>query len=532
MNANGATLAATADAASSVPADSSLPRWNARWRSHGIAFGLLVLGLIGLFWQDAHDMAVIWWNTDTFGHCLLIVPIVAWLVWQRRNELAHVAPAPSYAGAVFLVLGGLLWMLGEIASLDVVRQAALVGMIQASVLLVFGWRATLAMLFPVFYLSFLIPVGEQIVPAMQEFTADFCMWMLHVVKLPAVRDGVFISVLNNHFEVAEACSGVRFLIAMFALGTLCANLFFKTWWRRGLFLVLAIVVPIIANGFRAFSIIYIAHKTDMQYAVGVDHIVYGWVFFSIVMVILLLIGRTFADRWVDDPTFDPARLQWAPPAGTGLQPALLATVLGLAAAGLGYGYSQFVSSRTPEVQVAQIIIDPPAGWAATNTPGAPWKPNYVDNDAEAAATYYRDGKVVSIYLGAYNRQHDKAEIIGYGQGAVAPSEIWTWAQNLDDPHTQRQPVVPKAFQMNSAYGTRDVWQWYYVNGRIVTNDYAAKLESLKAKLFGGPLLSASLIVSAERFDRTQPVTPDMDEFMQAFGPVSERLPALLGQETR
>lgn len=530
MNADGATM--TAETAPPSMAD-GLQRWDARWKSHSIAYGLLVLGLIGLFWQDARDMAVIWWNTDTFGHCLLIVPIVGWLIWQRREELARVAPAPSYAGAIFLLFGGLLWMLGHVASLDVVRQAALIGMIQASVLLVFGWRATLAMIFPTLYLAFLIPIGEQIVPPMQEFTADFCMWMLGVVQLPAVRDGVFISVYDNHFEVAEACSGVRFLIAMFALGTLCANLFFKTWGRRIAFMALAVLVPIIANGFRAFSIIYIAHKTNMEYAVGVDHIVYGWVFFSVVMVILLLVGRTFADRWVDDPTFDPAKLQWTPPAGDSLRPAMLAAVLGLLGAGIGFGYGAYVDNRVPDRQVTQLSLDPPAGWSATNTPGPPWKPNYLENTAEAASTFFKDGKIVSVYIGAYDRQHDKAELVGFGQGPVAPAEIWTWAQNLSDPQTTRQAVPPKAFQINSNYGTtRDVWQWYFVNGRIVSNDYAAKLESLKAKLFGGPLLSATLIVSAERFDRTQPVTPDMDEFMQGFGPVAERLPALLEQGAR
>ena len=132
------------------------------------------------------------------------------------------------------------------------------------------------------------------------------------MNTPATIDGVFIDTPVGLFEVAEACSGVKFLVAMVALGTLVAHLCFASWKRRVAFMAAAIVVPILANGVRAWGTIYIAQSQGVEFAAGFDHIVYGWIFFALVIAAVLGASWRFFDRSPDDPLIDAAALEDSP----------------------------------------------------------------------------------------------------------------------------------------------------------------------------------------------------------------------------
>ena len=299
------TLETTADAsAEGAKPEKIRVRFSPIWRTYALAWLAVVAVVLFLFRAEAMSMVEKWENDETFGHAWLILPIVLWLVWMRRDILARVNPRPCWWGLIPMAGAALLWVVGDLARVAFVEQFALVFMIQASVLTVLGLAVVRTLLFPLVYLLFLVPFGDQIMPFLQDFTARFCVALLHWLEIPTYHDGIFISIPTGDFEVAQACSGVRFVIAMLAVGSLYANIAFKSPWRRAAIIVISLIVPVIANGFRAFGIIYIAHMTDSEYAVGVDHIIYGWVFFSIVMVAVLLIGRLFSDRWIDDPAVD------------------------------------------------------------------------------------------------------------------------------------------------------------------------------------------------------------------------------------
>jgi len=96
---------------------------------------------------------------------------------------------------------------------------------------------------------------------------------------------------------------------MLALGALVANLCFTSWRRRALLLAACVIVPIIANGIRAWGTIVIAHHRGLDFAAGFDHIFYGWIFFGIVIAVILGLAWPFFDKPADAPAFDPARLR-------------------------------------------------------------------------------------------------------------------------------------------------------------------------------------------------------------------------------
>lgn len=205
-----------------APADFT-EQWNCPLRFLAAIWGALLL----LFWRDTADMVAIWWNSSTFNHCLLIVPILGWLVLQRKELLVQLKPEPWTPALLYGAVGAGGWLLGDAAGLAVARQLGLIMMLQGSVAAVLGANVARGLLFPLFYMFFLVPIGEEAVPALQTLTAKMCMVLLGWTGIPAHIDGIFITTPTGYFRVAEACSGVKFLIAMIAYGVLVANLCFN-----------------------------------------------------------------------------------------------------------------------------------------------------------------------------------------------------------------------------------------------------------------------------------------------------------------
>ena len=216
------------------------------------------------------------------------------------------------------------------------KQLGLVLMMQFSFLAVLGTRMAKAAIFPLFYLSFAVPFGESAIPPLQDLTAQFVVSMLRATGMPVYLEGVFIQIPSGRFHVAEACAGARYLLTSLALGVLMSGLFYRTLWRRVLIIALSIAVPIAANGIRAYGIVMVAHLTDYEVAVGVDHLLYGMVFLGFVTLCLLALGMTFREHDTAGTGKTPFRGhragRFAPPAAA-LLVALAALLLAASARG-------------------------------------------------------------------------------------------------------------------------------------------------------------------------------------------------------
>lgn len=284
----------------------------AAWRVPLAQLALAWTALIALAWRDWSEMARQWWDASTYNHILLVPLIVAWLVRQRWPELSRLTPLAWWPALALLAGGTLAWLGGTALSINTLSQLGAVVLLQASVVLILGPRVAAGLLFPLAYMLFLVPFGDELVPALQSITADMAVALTHVSGVPATIEGVFIDTPAGLFEVAEACSGVKFLVAMIALGMLVAHLCFASWKRRALFMAAAVVVPVLANGVRAWGTIYIAQSQGVEFAAGFDHIVYGWIFFALVMIAVLGVSWRFFDRSPDDPLIDPEAIEASP----------------------------------------------------------------------------------------------------------------------------------------------------------------------------------------------------------------------------
>jgi exosortase A len=300
-----------------MPPDAFLARERAKlmpeaWRSPLLRLALAWLALIALSWSDWSEMARQSWNASTYNHILLVPPIIACLVRQRWPELARLEPRAWWPGLAIVTGGVFTWLTGTALEINTASQLGAVILLQASVAVLLGPRVTAGLLFPLAYMFFLVPFGDELIPTLQAVTAEMAVALTHASGIPATIDGVFIDTPAGLFEVAEACSGVKFLVAMIALGTLVAHLCFVSARRRVLFMVSAVVLPVLANGVRAWGTIFIAQSQGIEFAAGFDHIVYGWVFFALVMLAVLGTWWRFFDRSPDDPLIDAAALEASP----------------------------------------------------------------------------------------------------------------------------------------------------------------------------------------------------------------------------
>lgn len=287
-------------AAISAPRSGSTAAIPAVWRSAFTALGLGVLALVLLAAREWGEMVHQWWNIDTYNHLLLMPPIIAWLVMLKSGELGQITPRAFWPGLLVVIAALGLWGAGRVTGINLLAHAGAVGMVQGAVVAVIGLRASLLLALPLALGVFLVPFGDEIIPPLQLITADIAVALTHLSGVPAHVDGIHIDTPAGLFVVAEACSGVKFLIAMVTLGVLVCFTRFDSWQRRAAFMAACITVPILANGVRAWATIYVAQFIGAERATGFDHIIYGWVFFAIIVAALLGAGWRWFEREPED----------------------------------------------------------------------------------------------------------------------------------------------------------------------------------------------------------------------------------------
>ncbi len=200
-------------------------------------------------------------------------------------------------------------MLAHLTDVAVIEQLAAVSLIPLLVWMTLGWTTVRILAFPLGFLLFAVPMGEGLIEPLMQFTASFTVHLLRLTGIPVFWEGTFFSIPSGDWSVVAACSGIRYLIASLFLGVLYAYLNYRSFWRRIAFIALSAIVPILANGLRAYLIVMIGHLSGMKLAVGIDHLIYGWVFFGFVMFLLFALGNLWSERpvseIVDDQTGHP-----------------------------------------------------------------------------------------------------------------------------------------------------------------------------------------------------------------------------------
>ncbi|MFT5994680.1 MAG: exosortase A [Francisellaceae bacterium] len=268
-------------------------------RNQWIIFSsLLIVSWVVLTYVGLTTAIKIWTVSDIFNHCYIVLPASFYLIWEKRNEIAWDKIKPSMLPIPLLIGQILVYLFGLAGDINVLMHIATFTMLPVIIWILVGTMVAKQIMFALCFMVFAIPIGEELVPFLQELTADYSVLLLQLTGIPLFRSGLYIEIPQGKFLVAEACSGISFLIASVVLGNLYAYMNLRRKRTRILFVLLSIAFPIFANIIRVYGIILIGYSSDMEYAVGADHLIYGWFFFAFVLVCLFLIGESIRRREV------------------------------------------------------------------------------------------------------------------------------------------------------------------------------------------------------------------------------------------
>ena len=485
------------------------------WRGPLLLLGGAWIALIALFLGDWQAMAGQWWDTSTYNHVLLVPAILAWLVALRRRELARLVPEAWWPGLIVVAGAAFVWVLGSFAGLSLARQLGAVVMLQGAVLASMGPRVSAGLAFPLAYMLFLVPFGDELIPLLQLVTARITMALLALSGIPAALDGVFITTPTALFKVAEACSGVKFLIAMSAFAVLAANVCFRTWPRRIVFVAATLVLAVLANGVRAWGTVVVAHYRGVEFASGFDHIFYGWIFFAVVIALVLALSWRWFDRAPDDPQIDADAILASPILARlgrwrmGGQAALAAT-LALALGGMAWAAA---TDRLAAPLPSRVDLPAVQGWQRIDyAPRVWWQPRHA-GAAHRLLGRYADaqGHTVDVSYALYASQGEGHEAGGFGEGALTPQSAWDWVQPgpvLAGVGTERLVATGGIERLCAT--------WYETGGIVTGSNVRLKLANMADRLLMRRRATAVLILSAEERPG-YPATRALSRFVGATG---------------
>lgn len=473
---------------------------NGPWRAALPALLFALLWLLVCYWATAASMVSIWARSETFAHGFVVPLITVWLIWRKRTQLAALDPRPAWWALLPMAAGGLAWLLGGLASVDSLAQLALVAMLVLAVPAVLGTQVTRAIAFPLCFLFFAVPLGEFMLPQLMAWTADFTVFALKLSGIPVYREGQSFSIPSGNWSVVEACSGIRYLIASLMIGALYAYLNYQSLMRRLIFVGVAFLVPIFANWVRAYLIVMIGDLSGNTLATGVDHLVYGWFFFGVVMAAMFWLGA----RWREDgavakpATRVPAWSTRAavPVARLWLAVAAVAAVAGVWKSG-DWVIERSYAARPP--QLAQVA--PIGGWQPAQGGLSDWLPQYKHPSVEIHQNYHRGDAAVGLYIGYYRNQGYGRKLVSSINGLVDSGDPrWTEVKSGTlEVSYGGQPLSVRTAELRGVAGDRlVVWQWYWVDGKLTASDSWAKAYTSISRLRGRGDDSAVVVVYAPK----------------------------------
>ncbi len=260
-----------------------------------IGASLLIAGLIiflyqGVLWGLGSD----WNNNPDYSHGFLVPFLSVYFIWERWKALTDETPSPSIWGIGLLALGLFSLAVGLIGAELYVQRVSLIVVLSGLVLLILGWKYLWLLSLPIGFLIFMIPLPAIVVNTiafpLQLFAAETAAFCLFSLGIPVLREGNLIMLASTTLEVAEACSGLRSLLSLLALGTVYGYFSQDVMWKRWMLVILSVPIAIIANAFRVSGTGILAHYFGAEAAEGFYHTFEGWLVFVVAFVMLFICG--------------------------------------------------------------------------------------------------------------------------------------------------------------------------------------------------------------------------------------------------
>lgn len=457
-----------------------------------LAWALIVAawGVLLFVFRPYVEMVLVAWETlPSHAHGYIVLLVVAYLLWTKRQHLAATVCRPSWKGFAALALLSLAAMAGDLASVAAVVQFSLVFMITGTVWAVGGDQMARTSVGPLSFLLFAVPFGQEALPVLMNWTADATVVALRYSGVPVFQEGRNFVIPSGRWSVIEACGGIRYLLSSIFIGAVYAYLTYTRTSKRVLFMVWSVIMPLLANWLRAYVIVMVAHWTDNEWGLGVSHLALGWIIFGIAVLVGFAVGARWRDPLPEAPSGG------VPAGGSSLMVVLAATVLAAAIPPGVVQAGQAFASRSNSTDEPQLRFDSLADLERDNSQADRINPSFPGARAVQQARYKtKGGDTVDVFVAYFRNQVQGAELVNVGN-KVEPSHDWSWSTSRKVKRDSAS--VPDVRLEGYVRGGRHaaVYQVYWVNDTTTTSDALAKLYEAVSRLRGRGDDSAVIILT-------------------------------------
>jgi len=481
----------------------------------------LVTALLFVYAPVLHAMVLQWWNISFYSYAFLIPVVSAYLVWIRRDRVLAIVPQPHYgSGSVLLTLGLLVLVIGQTGGINALQQISLLITLPGMILFLFGKSVLKALLLPITFLLFMIPIWEVVTDPLhvpfQAFSANLGVVLLRVVGIPVFQDGVFIHLPNITLEVARACSGVNYLIAVLATSIPLATIVLTDVRKRILLVMLAMIISVFANSLRVALIGVLAYYDLSGDLHGPYHVLHG-VFVSLIGYIAIFGGLWALSRGQQVSHINPSTLghperwniEWKQVRTSWM---ILAVVLVLA------GLFRHVDRSYPVVlrqNLSELSLDS-TGWTGNEVSFI----EKVEGADKSLSRVYRStsGGEVRLAVWYFEAQTQGKELVSAGTAKLHSNAIRSKVRL----GTQGEAEVNRVLRREGDK-THMIFFWYDINGHIIAGKHEAKIRTvfdamIHGRTNGALVWVAAVLPSEDQAGKDQTLTT-LTDFLEDFYPV-------------
>lgn len=528
---------ASTDASRSAPASAYL--------NQGMVLSLVTVAVVAACLLVIFDKAIIElqskWGSEEYSHGYMIPFVAFYLFWLRAKRLDELNPAGAWSSIVVLGIAFFLHLAGTLSAIFEISEFAMIVCIWALVLAAVGYRGIVALRVPLIYLAFLMPLPRffetQLTAGLQLLSSEIGVAVIRAAGLSVFLEGNVIDLGSYKLQVAEACSGMRYLFPLMSFGFLCAALLRGRWWQRAILFVSTVPITILMNSFRIGVIGILVNYYGIEQAEGFLHDFEGWVIFMSCVLILFteiwIFARMERQGFLQIFGLDVPSLPDLTQLMAGARPnakVLSCTLILIAAAIASLSYTRppmLIPVHAPLQTIPMTIGD----WEGRDMAVDAQSLSTLALSDYASSVYVRpsDGIPVGLWIAYYESQAQGSSV--HSPRACLPGGGWQ-VESLDEYVVPGVRADGSSLRVNRALISMGeqrqlVYYWFAQRGRIVTNEFAVKWyifrDSLLTNRSDGALVRMTTYVGdasrvAEADARLQDFIRDIDPKLSYFLP--------------
>lgn len=442
-----------------------------------------------LFWDGLAVMGASWITRPEYSYAALIPPIAVFLIWQRKDRLEQIPFEGSIWGVILVLLGGALLVVGQMATIYTVVQYAYVVTLYGLVLSYTGARAFRLIAVPLLILAFMIPLPEffyyNLSAKLQLLSSELGVWFMRLFGISVFLEGNVIDLGTYQLQVAEACSGLRYLFPLMTLGFLMAYFYKGALWKRVFVFLSSIPITIVMNSARIGTIGLMVDRWGNRMAEGFLHEFQGWMVFMLSVVILIgesaLLNRIGHEAGTWRQLFGVEFPAPSPP-GAAIRRRSLPKTFGAASGVLvAFVLIAIALPRSAEIIPSRAsFIDFPMsfnGWTGQPATLESVYLNQLKLDDYLLADYGdNSGRRINLYVSYYNSQR-KGDAV-HSPRACLPGGGWQMhdfdQREIPAVQINGHPLRVNRTLIELGEQRELVYYWFQQRGRIITNEFAVK----------------------------------------------------------